>query len=60
MFPDSGEQNVSDTLFRTRYLRSSCISVGKRVLGLPPGYEVQGSWRTDGVDIGRRGRVKVQ
>ncbi len=34
--------------------------VGKRVLGLPPFYEVRGSWRTDAVDIGRRGQIKVQ
>jgi hypothetical protein len=36
------------------------LLVGKRVLGLPPFYEVQGRWHTDGVDIGRHGRVKVQ
>lgn len=34
--------------------------IGKRILGLPPPYEVQGSWHTDGVNIGRRGQIKVQ
>ena len=58
-FPNLGEQNVSSA--PTTWDQYEFISpVGKRVLGLPPFYEVQGSWRTDGVNVGRRGQIKVQ